>query len=76
LTSAPSDRETVERSPKLDWILIHWFELSTLILLFLNLWFISAVLSTLRETNRWLSFLSNIEWEQTRNPRAPDDRKT
>jgi hypothetical protein len=54
----------------LDWILIHWFELSTLILLCLNLWFVTAVLSTLRETNRWLSFLSNIEWEQTRNRRT------
>ena len=48
----------------MDWILIHWFELSTLVLLFLNLWFVTAVLSTLRETNRWLSFLSNIEWDK------------
>jgi hypothetical protein len=57
----------------MDWILIHWFELSTLILLCLNLWFVTAVLSTLRETNRWLSFLSNVEWEQTRNRRTSND---
>jgi hypothetical protein len=50
-----------------DWIIIHWFELSTLMLLCLNLWFVSAVLSTLRETNRWLSFLSNVQWNQSKD---------
>jgi len=49
-----------------SWIRIHWFELSTLILLALNLWFVSTVLNALRETNRWLSFLSSLEW--TRRP--------
>jgi hypothetical protein len=47
-----------------EWIIIHWFELSTLTLLGLNLWFVSAVLNALRETNRWLSFLSGIQWDQ------------
>lgn len=59
--------------PELGWIIIHWFELSTLMLLCLNLWFISAVLSTLRETNRWLSFLSTYQWEQAQNS-APSKR--
>jgi hypothetical protein len=56
------------RSKNLRWILIHWFELSTLMLLCLNLWFVSAVLSTLRATNRWLSFLSTYQWDHTENP--------
>jgi hypothetical protein len=60
--------------PELDWIVIHWFELSTLMLLCLNLWFISAVLSTLRETNRWLSFLSTYQWEQAQNS-TPSKRR-
>jgi len=47
------------------WIIIHWFELSTLALLCLNLWFVTSVLNALRETNRWLSFLSSIQWGQT-----------
>jgi hypothetical protein len=53
------------------WIIIHWFELSTLTLLCLNLWFVSAVLNALRETNRWLSFLSSIQWDQTHGPESP-----
>jgi hypothetical protein len=57
---------------ELSWIIIHWFELSTLMLLFLNLWFVSAALATLRETNRWLAFLSSVQWEQTINPRTPN----
>jgi len=35
-----------------SWVILHWFELGTLVLLCLNLWFVSAVLSALRETNR------------------------
>jgi hypothetical protein len=53
------------RSICVSWIRIHWFELSTLILLALNLWFVSAVLNALRKTNRWLSFLSSLEWGRT-----------
>ena len=57
------------------WIVIHWFELTTLALLCLNLWFVSAVLNALRETNRWLSFLSGIQSESTRTPELPRDPK-
>ncbi len=56
------------------WVILHWFELSTLVLLCLNLWFVSSVLSALKETNRWLSFLSSIPWDQTRGPTSPNER--
>jgi hypothetical protein len=56
---------------RVSWIRIHWFELSTLILLALNLWFVSAVLNALRETNRWLSFLSSLEWGRTPTSDSP-----
>ena len=52
------------------WIIIHWFELSTLGLLCLNLWFIATVLKVLRSVNHWLTFLAawfdrNQEDDQT-----------
>ena len=47
------------------WVVLHWFELGTLVLLCLNLWFVSSVLNALRETNRWIGLLSRIQWEQT-----------
>jgi hypothetical protein len=40
------------------WIIIHWFELATLALLCLNLWFVSAVLAVLRAVNNWLIFFA------------------
>ena len=46
------------------WVVLHWFELGTLALLCLNLWFVSSVLGALRETNRWIAFLSRVQWEQ------------
>jgi len=46
------------------WVILHWFELGTLVLLRLNLWFVSTVLNALRETNRWIAFLSRVQWEQ------------
>ena len=52
------------------WIILHWFELGTLFLLCLNLWFVSAVLNALRETNRWIGFLSRIQSEQTQGSAA------
>ena len=55
------------------WIIIHWFELSTLVLLGLNLWFVVSVLNVLRATNHWLSFLSRIHWDQTHGPDSPND---
>jgi len=45
------------------WMVIHWFELSTLGLLILNLWFVYSVLEVMRQTNRWLNFLS-LRWDQ------------
>ena len=41
-------------------------------LLFPSLWFVSATLATLKETNQWLVFLSSVQWEQTNYPRAPN----
>jgi hypothetical protein len=52
------------------WVIIHWFELGTLVLLGLNLWFVSSVLNALRETNRWIAFLSRVQWEQTHEAAA------
>jgi hypothetical protein len=53
------------------WVMLHWFELGTLILLCFNLWFVSSVLHVLRETNRWLVILTRIEWETTQGPARP-----
>jgi hypothetical protein len=53
------------------WIRLHWFELSTLVLLCLNLWFITAVLNAMRENNRWLAFLSGLRWDEIRGPESP-----
>ncbi len=50
------------------WVVMHWFELGTLALLLLNLWFVSSVLNVLRETNRWLTVLSRIQWDRTQEP--------
>jgi hypothetical protein len=44
------------------WIIIHWFELATLALLCLNLWFLTAVLSVLRSVNNWLMYFAR--WAQ------------
>jgi hypothetical protein len=43
------------------WAIFHWFELGTLALLCLNLRFVSSVLKALRETNRWLAFLTRVQ---------------
>jgi hypothetical protein len=54
------------------WVIIHWFELGTLTLLCLNLWFVSSVLHALRDTNRWLAFLTRIRWDETDTPEGPN----
>ena len=54
------------------WVVLHWFELITLALLILNLWFVSAVLSVLRETNRWLTLLSRVEWDRMQRPESSE----
>ena len=53
-----------------SWVTMHWFELGTLVLLCLNLWFVFVVLNALRETNRWIAFFPRIQLEQTREPEA------
>jgi hypothetical protein len=55
------------------WAIIHWFELGTLALLCLNLWFVSAVLNALRETNRWLVFLTRVRWNEAGGQESPSD---
>lgn len=55
------------------WVIIHWFELSTLLLLSLNLWFVGTVLNVLRQTNHWLSFLASIRSDQLRDPNSTTD---
>lgn len=55
----------------MGWVIIHWFELGTLVLLCLNLWFVSLVLNALRETNRWLAFLTRVRWDELQGPIPP-----
>ena len=57
----------------MGWAIIHWFELGTLMLLCLNLWFVSSVLHALRETNRWLAFLTRVRWDETDAPESGDE---
>ena len=54
----------------MGWVVIHWFELATLIILFLNLWFVSSVLHALKETNRWLAFLTQLPWDEREEPES------
>jgi hypothetical protein len=54
------------------WVVIHWFELSTLVLLGLNLWFLFSVLKALHQTSRWLEFLS-LQWDQLTRSDKTDD---
>ena len=57
----------------LGWVRIHWFELVTLILLCFNLWFTSAVLHALKETNRQLAFLTRLRWG-AHEPESPTEQ--
>ena len=57
----------------MGWVIIHWFELGTLALLCLNLWFVSSVLNALRETNRWLAFLTRVRWDEIHGPEGPTE---
>jgi hypothetical protein len=55
------------------WIVVHWFELSSLGLLCLNLWFVFTVLNAMREMNRWLAILSR--WlDRTQGANGPAER--
>ena len=53
----------------MGWAIFHWFELGTLALLCLNLRFVSSVLKALRETNRWLAFLTRVQCDETHGPK-------
>jgi hypothetical protein len=60
------------------WIRIHWFELSALVLLALNLWFVIKVMSVLRAVQdslillaRWLDIART---EIDRQPEPGNDR--
>jgi hypothetical protein len=61
-----------EKGRDVGWVIIHWFELGTLTLLCLNLWFVSSVWHALRDTNRWLAFLTRIRWDETDTPEGPN----
>ena len=41
------------------WIVIHWFELTALTLLCLNLWFVFEVLKVLRAVKDWLMIFAD-----------------
>jgi len=60
------------------WIRLHWFELSALALLGLNLWFVAKVLSVLRAVQdglillaRWLN-IARTEIDREPHGRADD----
>jgi hypothetical protein len=63
---------SIRRHKVYVWVVLHWFELITLALLILNLWFVSSVLSVLRETNRWLTLLSRVEWDRMQGPESSE----
>ena len=39
----------------------------------LNLWFVSSVLNSLRETNHWLAFLTRVRWDEIHGPENPSE---
>jgi len=67
----PSSTGGIIRRRSVGWVIIHWFELGTLALLCLNLWFVSSVLNVLRETNRWLAFLTRVRWDEIHGREGP-----
>jgi hypothetical protein len=68
----PLDARSLRRHG-VGWVIIHWFELGTLALLCLNLWFVSSVLNALRETNRWLAFLMRVRWDEIHGLESPTE---
>ena len=53
-----SERRSAERQIMYHWVRLHWFELSALVLLGLNLWFVIKVLSVLRAVQDSLILLA------------------
>ena len=75
LRPAPFDAQRACGRQDVDrWVIVHWFELSSLVLLCLNLWFVSSVLNVLRQTNHWLAFLSRVRWDEAHGPDRPNER--
>ena len=63
------------------WIRLHWFELSALVLLGLNLWFVIKVLSVLRAVQdslillaRWLD-IARSEVDRQPEPRSDASKR-
>lgn len=55
------------------WIRLHWFELSALVLLALNLWFVIKVLSVLRAVQDSLILLARwLDIARSETDRQPD----
>lgn len=55
------------------WIRLHWFELSALVLLGLNLWFVIKVLSVLRAVQDGLVLLARwLDIARDAGDRRPD----
>ena len=55
------------------WIRLHWFELSALVLLGLNLWFVIKVLSVLRAVQDGLTLLARwLDIARIEVDRQPD----
>jgi hypothetical protein len=55
------------------WIRIHWFELSALVLLALNLWFVIKVMSVLRAVQDSLILLARwLDIARTEIDRQPE----
>jgi hypothetical protein len=57
------------------WIIIHWFEISALLLLCLNLWYLLRVRNTLDETNRWFSILASYLAEKQRDKQKNSENR-
>ena len=69
-----SERRSAERQIMYNWVRLHWFELSALVLLGLNLWFVIKVLSVLRAVQdslillaRWLD-IARIDVDRQPEP--------
>ena len=57
------------------WVRLHWFELSALVLLGLNLWFVIKVLSVLRAVQDSLILLARwLDIARSEIDRQPDSR--
>jgi hypothetical protein len=56
-----------------QWAIVHWFELTALALLALNLWFIFYVLIAIREIHNYLALITRFLDESAK---AKDTQQT